>query len=506
MGRIISKQEYKLIKQEMDNKKVGLCHGVFDLIHPGHIIHFEEAKTVCDILVVSVTASEYVRKGPDRPYFDDDMRMKFLSSISFIDYVMLSEGYTVDDIIECVEPDFYIKGEEYTVPEDDITGKIDEEIKLVQKHGGDIYYTSGQVFSSTKLLNHGLSALPHEVMEFSVDFIKRYSMKDIKYFSEIVKNLKLLVIWDVIIDKYTYCSVQGLMSKDMGYSARYQEDEEYLGGSVAIAKHLAAFSNNVCLCSVIGSEIEINRKIKREIESSIKLELIQSEVFHTIIKHRYLQRNQKRDELHKIFAINNIPYDRQFDGNVIKAFKDKILNIIGGYDVVFLCDFGHGLINDEIIDIIQKKAKFLVLNCQANSTNYGLNIITKYKRADVFALDQKELKLAYPNISEKMAFEKLSNHFNGSSGWLTRGSSGAYGIENGIISSCPAFTLDVIDTIGAGDAFYAVGGLYKSAGASTELGMFMGNVAGALAANIVGNKNALQKANVLKYANTLLNV
>lgn len=335
MGRIISKQEYKLIKQEMDNKKVGLCHGVFDLIHPGHIIHFEEAKTVCDILVVSVTASEYVRKGPDRPYFDDDMRMKFLSSISFIDYVMLSEGYTVDDIIECVEPDFYIKGEEYTVPEDDITGKIDEEIKLVQKHGGDIYYTSGQVFSSTKLLNHGLSALPHEVMEFSVDFIKRYSMKDIKYFSEIVKNLKLLVIGDVIIDKYTYCSVQGLMSKDMGYSARYQEDEEYLGGSVAIAKHLAAFSNNVCLCSVIGSEIEINRKIKREIESSIKLELIQSEVFHTIIKHRYLQRNQKRDELHKIFAINNIPYDRQFDGNVIKAFKDKILNIIGGYDVVF---------------------------------------------------------------------------------------------------------------------------------------------------------------------------
>ena len=115
-----------------------------------------------DILVVSITASKYVRKGPGRPYFDDEMRLKFLSAIACIDYVMLSESYTVDDIIELVEPDLYVKGEEYSKAEDDLTGKIQEEIELVRKHGGDIAYTTGQVFSSTRLINRTLPALTEE--------------------------------------------------------------------------------------------------------------------------------------------------------------------------------------------------------------------------------------------------------------------------------------------------------------------------------------------------------
>ena len=105
-------------------KKTALCHGVFDLVHPGHIIHLEQAKAMADILVVSITAAEYVRKGPGRPYFDDEMRMKTLAALECVDYVMLSEGYTVDDIVECVEPDIYVKGYEYASAEYDITGKI----------------------------------------------------------------------------------------------------------------------------------------------------------------------------------------------------------------------------------------------------------------------------------------------------------------------------------------------------------------------------------------------
>ena len=98
MGQIVSKHEFVEIRKRLksNGKTIVLCHGVFDLVHPGHIIHFEEAKKLGDILVVSITAAEYVRKGPGRPYFDDTMRQKFLSAIDCIDYVMLSEGYTVD--------------------------------------------------------------------------------------------------------------------------------------------------------------------------------------------------------------------------------------------------------------------------------------------------------------------------------------------------------------------------------------------------------------------------
>ena len=79
-------------------------------------------------------------------------------------------------------------------------------------------------------------------------------------------------------------------------------------------------------------------------------------------------------------------------------------------------------------------------------------------------------------------------------------------MEHGVLRPCPAFTLKVKDTIGAGDAFFALAGLSVAAGAPVEVGTFMGNVAGALAANILGNKESVEKVNVLKYASTLLNI
>ena len=203
MGTVIDKLEFNKIRSQFhkENKKIILCHGVFDLVHPGHIIHFEEAKKMGDVLVVSITATAYVRKGPGRPYFDDQMRLKFLSAIACIDYVMLSESYTVDDIIETVEPDLYVKGEEYAKPEDDITGKIQEEIDLVRKHGGDIAYTTGQVFISTRLINHALPALTDEVREFAAGFSQHYSMVDIRSLAERMNDLKVLVIGDTILEK-----------------------------------------------------------------------------------------------------------------------------------------------------------------------------------------------------------------------------------------------------------------------------------------------------------------
>ena len=369
MGIIVRKEDFaeiKLLLKEQ-KKKIILCHGVFDLVHPGHVIHFEEAKAMGDVLVVSVTAAEYVRKGPGRPYFDDDMRLKFLSAINCIDYVMLSEGYTVDDIIEAVEPDLYVKGEEYAKAEDDITGKIEEEIKLVRSHGGDIAYTTGRVFSSTKLINNALPALPPDVKEFAEGFKQRYSMEDIKNLAERMQDLKVLVVGDVIIDEYIYCNVQGLMSKDMGYSTRYKYAEQYLGGSLAVARHLAAFCDNVTLMSVVGQEENVHSRILNELSNKMRVDMVYSEVFETIVKSRYVLLNEKREEVDKIFAVNNLPTPMRIDDMALDKFKDKLKDKINQYDVVVLCDFGHGLVDREVMDIIQGQAKFLALNCQTNS-------------------------------------------------------------------------------------------------------------------------------------------
>lgn len=512
MSKIVSKEKFKneirpLLKKE--NKTIVLCHGVFDVVHPGHIIHLEQAKNLGGggILVVSVTASKYVRKGPGRPYFNDEMRMKFLEALECVDYVMLSEGYTVDDIVEVVEPDIYVKGEEYAKAEDDLTGKINEEKALVEKHGGVIRYTTGQTYSSTKLINTVMAGLPEDVIQYAENFKQSYSIEDIKMYADKASALKILVVGDIIIDKYTYCRVQGLMSKDMGYSARISNSEEYLGGAIAVARHLSSFSSNITLLSMVGSEQDLRTRLHEELSEQMNLKLIVDEEFPTIIKHRYLTKNAKREEYRKVLAVNNIPEKMRHNQESRERFLKELDDCICGYDVVFLCDFGHGLIDGDTMELIQQKARFLVLNCQTNSTNKGMNIITKYHRADAFACDQQELRLAFPMYmdDEEMGFAKLSEHLH-SKGWLTRGALGAYGIANGKMHNCPAFTLTVKDTVGAGDAFLAVAGVFSSAGAPIEIGTFVGNIAGALGANIVGNKEAVEKVNILKYANTLLNV
>ena len=99
----------------------------------------------------------------------------------------------------------------------------------------------------------------------------------------------------------------------------------------------------------------------------------------------------------------------------------------------------------------------------------------------------------------------LCSHLKGK-GWLTRGSEGAKSCDGKEICSSPAFTLTVKDTVGAGDAFYSIAGIYAAAGAPAEVGLFLGNIAGALGANIVGNKESIEKVDVLKYAGTLLNI
>ncbi|MBQ8945548.1 MAG: adenylyltransferase/cytidyltransferase family protein [Lachnospiraceae bacterium] len=506
MAKIVTKEGFKALSEQirMEGKVIVLCHGVFDLVHPGHIAHLEQAKNMGDILVVSVTAAQYVRKGPGRPYFDDEQRMKFLSQISCIDYVILSNEYTVQDIVDVVKPDLYVKGSEYARDEDDITGNISKERAWVEKYGGRLVFTGGPVFSSTKLINNALGGLSDEILLYVKSFKEKYNFEDIQRIVQTMSNLRILVIGEVIIDKYTYCTIQGLMSKDRGYSARLQYSESYMGGALAVARHLKSFANEVTLMSVVGDDAVINNEnLPREIE----YKLFKSKKRPTIVKHRFLEKDLKRDEFQKIFVINNISEDMKYEDEVYRSMEAFIAQKADGFDAIFVCDFGHGLLNKEMIRLLEEKARFLALNCQTNSSNYGLNLITKYKRADAFSVDQKELKLAFPEQAgdEEKGLDCLQSHLGGK-GWLTRGSAGAIGYSDDKVLNCPAFTLSVKDTIGAGDAFFAIASISAASGAADEVSLFLGNVAGALATNIVGNKDSIEKVNVLKFASTLLNI
>ena len=142
-----------LSKLKSEGKKIVHCHGVFDLLHVGHIKHLKEAKFFGDVLIVSITPDEFVNKGPGRPAFSTSLRLEALSALESVDYVVANKWPTAEEIIKIIQPNVYCKGPDYKNHSDDITGKITEEESAVKFVGGKIMYTDDITFSSSSLLN-----------------------------------------------------------------------------------------------------------------------------------------------------------------------------------------------------------------------------------------------------------------------------------------------------------------------------------------------------------------
>ena len=163
----------KIVKSlRNQNKKVVLSHGAFDLLHIGHIKHFEAAKKKGDKLIVSLTKDQFIDKGPNRPYFNLKLRMEAIAALSCVDYVTFSETDSSVDVIEKIKPNIYVKGQDYKIMKDDVSKKIYKEKAAVEKFKGKINFTEEIKFSSSKLLNNFNFILNEDQKNFSKSFKK----------------------------------------------------------------------------------------------------------------------------------------------------------------------------------------------------------------------------------------------------------------------------------------------------------------------------------------------
>jgi cytidyltransferase-related domain len=186
--------------EKRKNKKVVHCHGVFDLIHVGHIKHFKEAKKNGEFLVVSITADKFVNKGSGRPIFNQNLRAEFLSSISLIDAVVINNHLTSEKILSIIKPDIYFKGPDYKKNSNDKTGNIYKEISIVKKNGGKVIYSNGITFSSSNLINNHFNYFDNYQKKFLSQISKKYSFEFIANEIKKMSKLKVLLIGETIID------------------------------------------------------------------------------------------------------------------------------------------------------------------------------------------------------------------------------------------------------------------------------------------------------------------
>lgn len=480
------------------------CHGVFDLLHPGHIRHFEEAKKLGDCLVVTITSDRFVNKGPGRPAFNQWLRLESLASLSAVDYVVLNDEPTAVGAIYSLKPNIYVKGSEYRDMSKDITGKISDEAQAVEGHGGSIYYTEDITFSSSSLINQFIEPQSQEVKNFISQIKSKHSIDELLSKVEHLKDLKVAVIGDAIIDIYQYASPLGQSGKGLHMSAVCHEKEVFLGGSLIIANHIADFVKEVQLVTSIGTSCPYHTFIEQNLMPNVRRNFLSSKNTQTLTKKRYVM--QDGNQLHKLFETYS-SNDNLLSDQEKQAFISKIKEASANADLVLVCDFGNGLIDESIADELCQLKNFLAVNTQTNSGNRGYNLISKYKKTDFISLNEPELRLAAHDRLNPLAdvIKKLRRNISCPKISVTGGVRGIFSFEENDLTACvPALSLNAIDRVGAGDSYLALASLCLAGGWNLMSASFLGAIAAAMDVQIVGNRESIKKVPLCKYLTRML--
>ncbi len=483
-------------------KTVVLGHGVFDLLHPGHIKHFEAASREGDFLVVTVTEDKYVGKGPGRPVFNQRLRAEIIAELECVDYVAVSRWPTAVEVIKKLKPDVYVKGSEYADREKDLSGEIYREEEAVKAGGGRIHFTDEITFSSTELLNIHFSVYHKEADDFLKTFRRKFTLDEVIEKLKDLKKLKVLVVGDSIVDEYHYCQPMGKAWKETVITTRYLNRESFAGGVLAAANHVAGFCDNIHLVTCLGRENTREKFIRSHLKPNIKPKFFYREDGPTVIKRRYVD-PAFLSKMFEVCYLNDQTPAPEVSSRVCKY----LAKVCPHYDLVIAADFGNGFISREMVDVLCKKSRFLSVNTQTNSANTGFNLITKYPRADYVCIDEPEIRLALSNKYGDLEglIKEVSRKLKAPRVTVTRGHNGSLGYVKGRgFFETPVFSKEVVDRIGAGDAYLALVSPCVAAGYPMDLVGFIGNVVGALAVRIVCNRDAVEPVPLYKFITSLM--
>ncbi|MDA8019473.1 MAG: adenylyltransferase/cytidyltransferase family protein [Thermoanaerobaculia bacterium] len=256
--KIVDLDEMARITSEArsDGRSVVLCHGVFDLLHIGHMRYFEGARAHGDLLIVTVTPDRYVDKGAFRPAFPDDLRLEAIAALSAVDYVALNAWPTAEETLRTLRPDVYAKGAEFRQVGADATGKMEVERAVAAEVGCRVEFVDDVVFSSSQLINLHLHSYPVEVADYLADLRGRWSASDASDLLERMAKLSVLVVGSTVDETTIEVECLGLDGQDASPKLRTLRESRRSAGAPALARHLRSLAGSVELLT-LGSREEL---------------------------------------------------------------------------------------------------------------------------------------------------------------------------------------------------------------------------------------------------------
>lgn len=448
----ISEFLFKLGNFPRNSNKVVLCHGTFDIVHPGHLRQFAFAKTLGHTLVVSITSDKYVSKSGVKPYVPQEIRSINLSALGIIDYVLICDSETPDSLISQLRPDVYVKGFDYS---DESNPKTQEERINVESYGGQMVYSPGDyVLSSTNLIESRNFNLGIEKLRI---LMKQEGVKKQDFINclDEFRRISICVLGDTIVDQITYANAIGASGKTPTLSTKLINSEMFVGGAAIVAMHAAAAGANTNFVSVTGEDAESKYVANMLNKSHIDYNLFSEPSRPTTLKESI---DVDGYRLLKIDRVSNAPISAVTSDRIL----DKLRKVQS--DAYVFSDFRHG-----IFDAVNA-SRFLkgipngaVVSADSQVASRWGNI-TDFKGAELITVNEKEARYSLGNQDSPIRplGDQLFKVMNPKLLVLKAGKDGVISYRRALEGSDPRhfFVLDsfarfVRDAVGAGDALLA---------------------------------------------------
>ncbi|QQR81163.1 MAG: hypothetical protein IPJ69_03210 [Deltaproteobacteria bacterium] len=498
MKKIYSFKNISSIRKAHPKKKICLSFGTFDQIDFSTFNHLQTARKQCDLLVLLVaettTSQHYQKLSPQQI----EKKAQMLSELGFVDAVVIYPFEDAVKAIQALKPQILVRHSSYRSPQSDFRGYLKAEEEALREFHGKIVYTEDpfQESSNNNILNWHSTQI--QAIKRGKQELRHYSLES--FFEKMAKT-RVLIVGEPIVDTYVFCETEGISSKSPSISARYRSEENYPGGSLAIARHLSALGCQVTLFIPYGGESYFKQLLHNTVSPSINIETYLVPNTATPRKTRYLVSLKSQ----RIFELTQLE-DNLWKHHSPEGFIKKMESLNEQHDLVLLSDFGHGLFEGPVLKAANKMRNFKGINVQTNSSNFGFNPFTKHHKYNYLSLDERECRMASHDRLTPICdlAEQTVQKLVKTSCAVTLGQAGsAYFDSQKTKYFCPGFFKEVIDTVGAGDAYFALTTLLHYHKARPFLIPYLGNCFAGLKTRILGNKEAVSQESLSKFISYL---
>jgi len=466
--------------------KVVMCHGTFDLVHPGHIRHLIYARDKGDMLVVSLTCDAYIAKANMRPFVPEELRAMNLAALEVVDYVVIDPHPTPVENLGKIQPDYFVKGYEYV--EGETNPKTQEEKKTIESYGGEFIFTPGDiVYSSSAIIEADSPDLATEKLAILLDG-EGLTFDDLYAALDKLAGLRVCVVGDTIVDTLTQTTLIGANAKTPTFSCRYEGRHDFVGGAGIVAKHLSAAGADVTFSTVLGDDALKDYVLEDLKESGVETQAVIDSTRPTTNKNSFVAGGYR---LLKVDTLDN----RSVSDKILEELKKKISSFDG--DAVVFSDFRHGIFSRETISTLVKAIPEGVFRVGDSQVASRWGNILDFSDFDLITPNEKEARFALgdqdtvvrPLGSElyRQARCKTLILKMGKRGLITFREPVTELPEHRQFFVLDSFAGHVVDAVGSGDALLAYATLAMKATGNEVIASILGSLAAGVECEKDGN-------------------